>query len=55
MKCIACNRPLTRAAGMVGKLPIGPKCLRKITAVGRKARVTRSDQPELFDQIGAAE
>lgn len=49
LRCIACSRPLKRAAGMVGKHPIGPKCLRKVLVLKHKTPGDKPDQKQLFE------
>ena len=52
MKCYACNRPLNKSAATIGKLSVGPKCLKKMFGAvkkSRKEKAIRREQPELFD------
>ena len=54
MKCSYCNREMLEPAGYVAGLPVGPVCLKRLVPteahpVGLR-RVTRIDQPELWDQ-----
>ena len=49
MKCVICKRPLKRAAAMVGKMAIGPRCLRQIVVMTPRSKAVRLPQPELFE------
>lgn len=40
MKCMYCDKPMNKAALWVGKMPIGPKCAKKLQE--KKAKDSKS-------------
>lgn len=48
MRCIFCNRPLTRATVILGGHPVGPDCSRKHSLIGptvKSKRIERVPKP----------